>query len=328
MHGQGNNRVVARSIHGITRRADYLSSSTVFSAQLVDYDLIHRSRSPQHGEALERLFSRIGQMSSLPSVAQRVMQVTRDQESSAADLLAVVEQDQSLAIRILRTVNSSYCGLRDEVADLKTAISMLGFIEVRNLAMTVYVARLCEEASEYRGFSRSHLWYHMVVVGSVARLIAKVTNKANPDEAYLAGLLHDVGLLLIDQYMHRHLCEVIDLVQSGKPLSASEHHVLTFDHTDLGGYIARESCFPRRIAIAIGRHHDAHYCGGERELLDIVMVANYLANRNNITALGVRNTAMPHDKIWRSLGLRQNDLADIWEQLEMTLTAARILAGI
>ena len=77
-----------------------MSSSTVAPAQLVDYDVIHRSRSPQHGEALERLFARIGQMSSLPSVAQRVMQVTRDQESSVADLLAVVEQDHSLAIRI------------------------------------------------------------------------------------------------------------------------------------------------------------------------------------------------------------------------------------
>ena len=60
----------------------------------------------------------------------------------------------------------------------------------------------------------------------------------------------------------------------------------------------------------------------------MVMVANYLANRNNITALGVQNTATLHDNNWRSLGLRQNDLADIWDQLETTLASARILAGI
>ncbi len=142
------------------------------SSAVSDHAISRQAKSPQHGDALQRLFQRVGQMSSIPSAAQRVLQVAENQESCAADLLMVVEQDPTLAFRVLRTVNSSCFGLSNDVSDLKTAIAMLGFVEVRNLALTVYVARLCEEAFEYRGFSREKLWQHMVTVGSIARAMA------------------------------------------------------------------------------------------------------------------------------------------------------------
>ena len=93
-------------------------------------------------KALFRLFDRIGQLSSLSDVANRVLAVADNEASSASDLLGVIESDPTLALRILRNVNSSYFGLANRVVDLKSAISLLGFCEVRNLALTVYVGRL------------------------------------------------------------------------------------------------------------------------------------------------------------------------------------------
>jgi len=294
-----------------------------------DNAISRRAISPQHGDTLQRLFQRVGQMSSLPSVAQRVLQVAADKESCAADLLVVVEQDPTLAFRILRTVNSSYFGLSNEIADLKTAIAMLGFVEVRNLALTVYVARMCEDESEYCDFSREKLWQHMVTVGTIARLLAKKSGKADPDEAYMAGLLHDIGLLLIDQYMHKQLCKVIDLVYEGVDTIEAEQRVLTFDHTDLGAYVARQSKFPERIAIAIQHHHQARlFFGSDRELLDIIAIANYLATRQEISSLGMNNVQDPDDRIWQNLGICENELTAIWEELQPTLASAQVLATI
>ncbi len=268
-------------------------------------------------------------MSSLPSVAQRVLQTAQDENSSTTDLLAVVEQDPTLAIRILRTVNSSYYGLGHQVADLRTALTMLGLVEVRNLALTVYVARLCEEPAKYCGFSREQLWHHLVTVGSIARLLARHCGKVDPDEAYLAGLLHDVGVLLIDQYMHGSLCQAIDLIQTGMSGIDAEQRVLTFDHSELGAYIAHQGSFPDRITNAIEYHHDARrYLGPERELLEIVVLADYLAEQHDITAFGRHLLPPPPDRTWRTLEMDPSSLEDLSGEIQTTLASARELANI
>ena len=99
-------------------------------------------------------------------------------------------------MRIMRTVNSSYYSLQNKVADLKLAITLLGFKEIRNLAMTAYVSQLFRADAGHGAYSREHLWNHFIGVGSVARLIAETTRTVPPREAYLAGLLHDLGIIL------------------------------------------------------------------------------------------------------------------------------------
>jgi len=287
------------------------------------------AKSEQHHEALERLFQRLGQLSSLPAAAQRISQVAESERSNAADLLQVVGQDPALSVRILRTVNSSFFGIPNEVGDLKTAISMLGFVEVRNLALTIYVARLCEDSSKYRSFSREGLWQHMVAVGTIARTIANIYRRVEPEEAYMAGLLHDVGMLLIDQYMHKPFCQAIDLVSEGIETTEAERRILTFDHTDLGAYVARKSNFPERMAVAIQYHHrPSDYRGRERELLDIVAMANYLASRRGLSSLGISNIAAPDARVCSSLGLHKRHLKAILSELDETLKSAQVLADI
>ncbi|MEM9659762.1 MAG: HDOD domain-containing protein, partial [Planctomycetota bacterium] len=278
---------------------------------------------------LERLFSRIGELSSLPSVAQRVLSVAADGESNAADLLKVVEQDPTLVIRILRSVNSSHYGLRNQVGDLQSAISLLGFIEVRNLAIIVYVARLCEEPSEYREFSRVGLWKHMVATGAIARLVSQECRRADPEEAFVAGLLHDIGLLLIDQYLHTEMRRLVDLAVAGALTPEAERELLSFDHTDLGGYIGRRSGLPDHVCDAIAFHHRPQsYRGRDRELLNVLVLANYLASRNGLPSLGVDCIAPLEDDVLRGLGLRRTQLKEIGRQMASTIESAGALAAI
>ncbi len=299
------------------------------SATAMSQTVAQNVQSEEHNTALEQLFRRIGQLSSLPSVAGRILQVAADGESNASDLLQVVSLDPTLAIRIVRTVNTSYYGLKNEVADLKTAISMLGFIEVRKLAMTVYVARLCEEQSSYRGYSREGLWKHLVAVGTIARMVSQVLQREEPEEAYMAGLLHDIGLLLADQYMHDKFCQVIDRVEDGAETDGVEREIFTFDHTDLGAFIATQSNLPERIVTAIRYHHrPSEYQGSERGLLDIIAVANYLASQKNITSLGVQHIPAPTDVVCKSLDLHKQRMAAIIEELDGALESAGILASI
>ncbi|MCH8047085.1 MAG: HDOD domain-containing protein [Planctomycetes bacterium] len=283
----------------------------------------------QHEAALEKLFTRVSELSSLPAVAMQVIQIADDESSTADDLCAAVQSDPSLAVRVMRQVNSSYYTRRHRINDLKAAINVLGFREMRNLALTIYVSRMFSDAGTYRNYNREGLWGHLIAVATTAQMIAKVCGHVGPDEAYLAGLLHDMGLIVIDQHMRRNFREVLDAIDQETPTCVAERRVLTFDHSQLGGFVAERWNLPEGAVSAIRHHHAPDAAEPQhRDLVDIVEMGNYLCSRHGITSLGVHNVAPPSDAAIARLGISENQLSSIFEQLEETLEAADTLAAI
>jgi len=282
-----------------------------------------------HEAALEKLFTRVSELSSLPQVAMQVIEIADDETSTAEDLCSAVQGDPSLAVRVMRQVNSSYYSRRNRINDLKAAINVLGFREMRNLALTIYVSRMFSDAGAYRNYNREGLWGHLVAVATTSQLIAKICGHVGPDEAYLAGLLHDMGMIVIDQHMRRAFREVLDQVDEQMPTCVAERRVLTFDHCQLGGFIAERWDLPPSTVSAIRYHHAPDRSDGEHgDLIHIVEMANYLCSRNGITSLGVHNVASPSDEAIARLGISEKQLSSIYEQLEETLEAADTLAAI
>ena len=285
--------------------------------------------SSNYEEALQRLFERLGQLSSLPSAAQRLFEASRNEKSKTDDLVRVIEQDPTLAIRVLRSVNAPYFGLQTPCADLRTAVSLLGFVAIKNLALTVFVARLGQSKSEYKQFSRERLWRHMATTAAVARMISKICRRADPDEAYTAGLLHDLGFLLVDQYLNKQWRQVLDATAAGSELTAAETRLLSFDHAQLGGYLCEQCGLPDRVVTAVAFHHAPDRIGKrERELLDVVVLANFFTSRNGAPAFDGRQACAPTDAVCEGLGLERAQFVEIWRQLRPTLASAEALAAI
>ncbi len=257
----------------------------------------------------------------------RIIQVANDSTTGSADLLEAVEHDAAMASRIMRTVNSSYYSMQNKVADLKLAITLLGFKEIRNLAMTAYVAQLFKKGEGYGTYTRAGLWNHMIGVGIVSRLIAEVSRKAAPREAYLAGLLHDVGFILIDQYLNKPFHQLIDSLTEEESLVGLEEQVLGFDHAALGGYVGQQWRLPEHLVAAIQFHHDPlEYVGDHWAMVHTVALADFFCNAKNVSALGVRNTVTPPSKIFSALGLQKSQVNRIWEELDDALASADIMA--
>jgi HD-like signal output (HDOD) protein len=277
--------------------------------------------------ALERLFARIGEVASLPAAAERVLQITDSESVDANELCEAIQNDPVLVARILRRLNSSYYALSQKISDLKTAIGLLGLREIRNLALTVFVSRIYEGGESYGTYNRENLWSHSVGVGVASRLVARVCGLSGCEEAYIAGLLHDLGLILIDQSLSRHFQKLIDSIDEKTPTYIVESRMLAFDHAMLGGFVARRWNFPDSVADAIAFHHQPWcYDGQHKELVNVVAVANYLCSRAGVTSLGVHNCPPPPDDIYRGLGLDQVTLAIIWEELDAALEKASSLA--
>jgi HD-like signal output (HDOD) protein len=282
----------------------------------------------QRRQALERLFSRIGDVAMLPAAAQKVLKLTEDENASADQLREAIQGDPVLVARILRRLNSSYYALSQKVSDLKTAISLLGMREIRNLALTVFVSRFFEGGAAHGIYKRENLWSHSVGVAVASRLVARVCGRGVGEEAYIAGLLHDIGLILIDQTLRRHFYKVLDELDAGTPTHVVESRILTFDHALLGGFVARKWNFPDPVADAITFHHQPWcYTGEHQDLVNVVSVANYLCSRAGVTSLGVHNVPSPPDAVYSGLGLDQVTLAIIWDELDTALEKATALAA-
>lgn len=286
-------------------------------------------RSDRQQELFEKLFSRIGELSSLPGAAVHIMNVASSRDADADDLLHIVEGDPALAVRVLRTVNSAIYSLRRRVNDLRTAITLLGFQEVRNLALTIYVSRVFTSAGNYRQYSREYLWNHCVAVASASRLIAEVCDSVPADVAYVAGLLHDLGLILEDQHLRRYLKMVLDRLDEERPTIEVEQEILEFDHCELGEFVARQWKLPEPVVAAAGYHHaPLDYEGPYHLAVYTVSVANYLCARSGVSSLGVMNLTAPPPEVYRELGLHAHRFERIVEQLADTIQFASTAAEV
>lgn len=269
---------------------------------------------------LEELFQHIGDIASFPAVARRVMEVAGDENSSSSDLLDVIEQDQVLAMKILQTVNSAYYGLANEVADLRRAITMLGMKQVRNMALTVIVGKHLTLSPPGAAIDPIRLWDHSVCTAAATRMIAERTDAADADEAYLAGLIHDAGLLVIDQRLDDRMPSIVKRYQTTRSWLDAEQEVLAFDHAQLGAYVAWRSGFPHRLVAAVDYHHSPTEASEEvAPLASVVCVANYLVSRLGRSAMAERRLPPPLEAIFSRVGLTRQGVRDLWTELEQVL---------
>lgn len=284
-------------------------------------------RDPARAEVIDRVFQKIGDVSSLPSRAGEIIELAEDSKADAEDLIEVIRSDPALAMRIMRTVNSSYHGLRQTVGDLKQAVTLLGFQEIRNIAMSAYVAPLFRETSGYGAYSREGLWKHMVGTGMVAQHIAKISGRVNPQEAYLAGLLHDIGFIMIDQYLHRPFRRVIDGLTPETPTHQVERETIGFDHAELGEYVAVKWQLPQHLCDAIGHHHHSDdYDGPHGDMVHTVALGDWLCAFKQLPSLGIVTSSPPPGELFAELGLDRDHVTAIISDLEEVLGRAHIMA--
>jgi HD-like signal output (HDOD) protein len=270
--------------------------------------------------ALEAVLRRIDEISTLPQIALRVMEVAKDENSSAADLKDIMENDVALCARVLRCVNSSAYSLRSKVSNVQQAITYLGLKQIRNLAMTASVAELFAKDEKIGPYRRRDLWRHLVAVGICARLIAMRRNMRNFDDAFLAGLLHDVGIVLEDQHAHAPFALAIQAIHPQRPLSDAERAHLGFDHTMLGEKLAEAWGFPEPVRAAIRYHHvSVNYRGPEINIVRAVEVANVICTLKGISSVGVKLVKVCRASL-DALSLNAQDVSVLSEDLSEELT--------
>ena len=257
---------------------------------------------------LDDILRRSDKVFTLPHVALRVMQVANDEKMSVADLKVVLEGDAPLSARILRCVNSSAYALRSRVANLQLAITYLGCKQVRNLAIAGSVHDKFAASEQIGSYNRPQLWRHLVSVGICARLLAMRLRLPNFEDAFLAGLLHDIGIIPEDQLCHDGFVQVMQNVTETRTLAEVEREILGFDHMTLGEKFAASWKMPDALRVAIRHHHNSlAYHGPESTIVQCVEVANMVCTMQGLSSIGINALAPSRDLIG-TLDLTKDDL--------------------
>ncbi|MCL4194695.1 MAG: HDOD domain-containing protein [Thermoguttaceae bacterium] len=270
----------------------------------------------QRPPSLDAVLRRIHSISTLPQVALRVMEIAQDPSSSVQDLKQVMEADPALSARVLKCVNSSAYALRSKITNLQHAIAYLGVKQIRNVAMTAAVSDLFKKGCAIGAYTRVGLWKHLVAVGICARLIGMRRRLNNFEDMFLAGLLHDIGIILEDEYLNTHFLATIAALPGAASLTGAERQQMGFDHTVLGEAVGRNWRFPDSSIAALRHHHASGNAPEEfREVVQCVEMANVICTLKGMSSVGVNLVAFSKPVI-EALSLTKEDIIVLAQDLD------------
>jgi HD-like signal output (HDOD) protein len=279
--------------------------------------------------SLEEVAARISDVSTLPHVVQEILDVVNDPDSSASDLKNAVEMDPSLTARLLRTVNSAAYRARIEIRTVHHAIAYLGFTVVRNVALSSTVADIFKNDVTIGNYSRRTLWRHLVSVGAASRMIASRTGIRDFENAFLAGLLHDFGIILLDQNCHSKFVDTLESVEAGQTLCQAEERSFGFTHAEIGAAVARQWNLPSTAIAAMLHHHDAQTCSDDnRRVVEVVELANFICSCKGVSSIGIQAVRPPSKETLDSLSISREDFQVLWEDVNDDLGKTEMLTGM
>jgi HD-like signal output (HDOD) protein len=274
----------------------------------------------------------IENLPTLPLIVQQVQKLVADPRSNMSQIALIIARDQAIAARVVRLVNSAFYGFRNKISSIQQAIMLLGLNTVKNLVIGVSVVKTFEGERNATIFDREKFWLHSFGCATGARLIAKKLNKDEPEDYFMAGLLHDIGILVLDQFFHDEFIAIIQQTMRTKmELTDVEKSALGITHCDIGQFMALKWRLPDFYALIIRHHHKPILAELETESSRLIGAAVHIAdtkacNRGN--GPGFPCTFLLHEPSLQLLGLKNGEIDEIIDQVETEIKQVMLDWGV
>ncbi len=285
-------------------------------------------------QAVTNAIREISHIATLPEITMKIVELVEDPKSTAQDLHKVISNDPALCSRILKVVNSSFYGLPGQIGSINRAIVMLGLNAVKNIAIAASLAKLFRGGELTHNFSARDIWSHCNVTAAAAKMLASALKLGLSDEAFLGGLIHDIGVMVEMQYDRNKLIEVVRKVAGegkGVPqcdMLQAEQEVFGANHQEFGAGLCEKWKFPKSFAFVTGFHHRPMELPFEnRTLTCLIHVADRVAG--DVTA-GYRldlTRTQQDPAVMEHLKLTTERLTDTRDQLNANLKDLTGLLG-
>ena len=227
----------------------------------------------------------ISHIATLPEVTMKIIKLVEDPDSTAQDLNKVISNDPALGARILKVVNSAFYGLPGQIGSINRAIVLLGLNAVKNIAIAASLAKLFRGGKIAENFDARDLWSNAIASATATRLLAKKVSLGLPDEAFLAGLIHDLGIMVEIQAKRAQFVQVLERVAADPSITfrQAETEIIGANHEQFGQALCKLWKFPVNFQYVTGFHHrPGELSENHRALTGLVYVADLITKNLNI----------------------------------------------
>lgn len=258
------------------------------------------------------LVNGVGELVTLPDIFIRINQLVENQNCSTADIAQAVSQDPAFTIRLLRVANSSFYGFSTTIDTVSKAVSIIGTSQIRNLALSTAVANSFSGMPN-RLVSMENFWRHSLYCGLAARKLARLARGCDAEAVFTAGLLHDIGELVIFNRLPEQAKAALLLVLDSADvltMHQAEQQTMGFDHAQVGGELARHWKLPPMLEECIACHHDIQAARRYPRETAIVHIANIFALMAEVQTLEPADVSPIDAAAWKITGLSQAEAID------------------
>ncbi len=287
-------------------------------------------------QQVERILAQLDTLPPLAPVATRILALADDSKSGAKQIVTLIESDPSLTARMLSVLRRAEHGVRDEAISVENAVLMLGFETVRQLTLAVKVMEVFGQTGQPDtddGFDRLEFWKHCLAVACAARHIAaRIQSDVRPEEAFVLGLLHDIGKVALHTTMPKSFAKILRACdRTHADIADAERAVLGIDHAVIGRRLAERWGLPSRLAECIWLHHHgpeglpASVAAGNH--VQIVQLADTLVREHRIGFSGNRRVTIPSCELAKHLSLPEPERLAIVESLAEEIEARAAWIG-
>ncbi len=271
------------------------------------------------------IVSKIQTLPSISGVAPKILALLDDSNSTAEDVQKVLRLDPGLTANILKLTNSAYFGLPNKVGSVRQAVVLLGWRRLVKIVLATCVNAVMDKPIPGYDLPPGELWRHSVAVSVTAEGLMRELNLEVDDEVFTAALLHDLGKLVMGEFVAEELEHIRSTAEKGIPFQMAEREILGTDHAEIGEMLLENWSFPSRLVEAARWHHEPDSAENPGTLIDIVHVANVLCLMLGIGA-GIEGLHyQPSSGATERLGLKPRQLEVVASQ---TLQWANELSNI
>ena len=261
---------------------------------------------------ISRIIEQVKALPPLPGTAIKLMAVINDPASTVDNLVEAIRYDQAVTTQVLKLCNSAHLGMARQVTSLNDAAVYLGTAKVLQLVMAVHTTGLLARKQTGYGLEPGVLWKHSVAVALASAEFAERIMLANTGLAYTAGLLHDIGKVVLNEHVSKEFVEIVRRVTAEKlSFVEAEEQVLGYSHEQVGGLLAENWQLPETIVRCIRHHHHPWTLDQPDPLVDTVYLANSLCL---LLGLGLGSDGLYYradDSVMERYSLSETDLETV-----------------
>lgn len=235
-------------------------------------------------EKTELVLSNVYNLPSIPKVMMEVCELLSKPTTTTAELSKIISQDQGLVTKILSIANSPLYGLPRKVSTIEFAILILGYGDIKNIVTALSMIESFKVKSD-KNLDQKEFWAHSVMTGVAAKRIAEDLGYRIGGEAFIAGLLHDLGITVIHKFFHTAFVQICDDVENeGIPYIEAELENLGLSHRDIGKFLAEKWNLPQTLADCVLNHETPSQTTDNRILTSVVHLADYMTQKLQVGA--------------------------------------------